>query len=247
MINWKYILSVTMILVSPAYSKMSAETKKICNMAHTCYMDIVQNSGDKRPYTIRMEKGKCDRLKKECDRLLKIKDDPQTNLEHAYNTYQKAFKRYTSMVTTSPAQNESVVQQALQEYRDSYARYKQIKDNQGETFSKPVKKTGNLDTTGIDGIVDFDPSDVENNIAYIERLRSHTEDQTKPSINVPVEVKQKTDRCKSKEFKDFQLDAVEAFQEDKSEMALELFKKAYSICPTKEVNETIELLNEEIK
>lgn len=103
---------------------------------------------------------------------------PQSKINEAYDAYQKAYEKYTSMVTTSPPQYPSTVQKALQEYRDSYARYKKIKNAQGKSPSKLPKKNGILDTAGVDGIVAIDPSDVENNIAYIERLRSHKENKS---------------------------------------------------------------------
>ena len=104
--------------------------------------------------------------------------DPQSKINEAYDAYQKAFKKYTSMVTTSPAPDESTVQKALQEYRNSYARYKKIKNAQDGSTPKLPKKNGALDTAGVDGIVAINPSDVENNIAYIERLRSHKENKS---------------------------------------------------------------------
>lgn len=67
------------------------------------------------------------------------------------------------------------------------------------------------------------------------------EDQTQKTETTLPEPNQQTDRCKSKEFKDLQLSATNYLEEEKTEMALEQFEKAYSICPTKELKEIIGL------
>jgi hypothetical protein len=92
--------------------------------------------------------------------------------------------------------------------------------------------------------VDIDPSDAENNIAYIEGLRSRTKEEAQTQKGVSGELKQQTDGCKSKEFNDLKLSATHYFDEGKSKMALEYLKRAYDICPTDELKETISLMTE---
>ena len=130
----------------------------------------------------------------------------------------------------------------MEVYRNKYLEYIQSTSTQGKVPSANKPKVQKpLDTTGIDGIVNIDPSDVEDNIAYIEGLRERTEDQAqKPKSTLP-ESNQQPDRCKSKEFKDLQLSTTKYLEEEKTEMALEQFKKAYSICPTEELEQIIGL------
>ncbi len=165
--SWQYLLLV-IIFASSAYAKMSPAAKKVCSRAQSCYTEMVAYAGDKSLHTLQKEENKCDGLKKKCDRLLKVKEKSHFTLDQAYDDYQQAFKRYTSMVVTSPAKDESTIQKALQEYRDSYARYKYLKSVQQKSPSKPPKYNNNFDTVGIDGIVDIDQTDIniENKTAF---------------------------------------------------------------------------------
>lgn len=167
---------------------------------------------------------------------------PNSDIDRAYAEYQKAFEHYTSLALSAQKGDR---EQALAEYRSKYAEYKrltQAQDKYPTQQSSADQKP--LDTTGVEGIVDIDPSDVENNIAYIEGLRSRTKEEAQTQKGVSGELKQQTDGCKSKEFNDLQLSATHYFDEGKSKMALEYLKRAYDICPTDELKETISLMTE---
>jgi len=173
------LLLIAVILPLTVYAKASANAlenaKATCNKATTCYTDLVANAGDKSTATLIREKDTCDRIKKECDRLLTVKNKPPLNLHQAYDADQQAFKHYTSLVTTAKAGESNEVQKALKAYRNAYAEYKKLKTAQ--TSSKQPPKNKPLNTTGVDGIIDIDPADVENNIEYIEGLRKRDHPQ----------------------------------------------------------------------
>ncbi len=159
-------------------------------------------------------------------------DPSNSKIDQAYAAYQKAFERYTSLAL-SPQANDR--EQALQEYRSKYAEYKQLIKTQDKAPSqKKLIRQKPLDTTGVDGIVDIDPSDVENNIAYIEGLRSSTKGQEAKEMQKPDTVD-----CKGKAFTDLQLSAVQAFEDGNQKEALELLEKAYHLCPTDEMTKNM--------
>jgi len=148
-------------------------SSNFCKKALSCYSTMVSNYADKNTAQLSQEKQICDRLKEKCEQLKKINNKPSfsaTTLQRAYNAYQQAFKRYTSLVTTSNGADPADIQKALEKYRSSYAQYKKLKNTQQDASSKHKSSTM-LDTSGVGGIVDIDPSDVENNIKYIEGLR----------------------------------------------------------------------------
>lgn len=74
--------------------------------------------------------------------------DDKTALETAYQSYYKAFQRYTTLVTTPNKVGD--IQEALKEYREKYWAYQKIKNSQ----SKAVKTPKEL--SSIDGIVSID-------------------------------------------------------------------------------------------
>lgn len=229
--KWIYTLGILTVSVSSSHAGLTPEVKAVCNEAKSCYMRIVDKASELKPYVLRSGKEKCDALKKECDRLLKEKNKPKSKLEKAHDAYKQAFNRYTSMVTSSPAKDGATIQKALQEYRSSYARYKTLKEAQGNPSASLPEKTATLDTSGVDGIATMDSSDVENNIDYIEALRSRTENKEKE----PEVQKSNSVDCESKTFTDLQLGAVEAFQKGDHTTSLELFQQAHKLCPTDEM------------
>ena len=77
-----------------------------------------------------------------------------TLLEQAYQSYIKAFKRYTTLVT-SPNNNGNI-QEALQEYRSRYKEYQKLKNSQSITLETSKKE----EVLDIDGIVSIDDSDL---------------------------------------------------------------------------------------
>ncbi len=161
-----------------------------CKKALSCYSSMVSSYADKNTTQLSQEKQICDRLKERCEQLKKTNNKPSsstTSLQQAYNAYQQAFERYTSLVTTSNGADPADIQKAIEKYRGSYAQYKKLKDALRGAAGKPEKKE-TLDTTGIDGIVDIDPSDVENNIEYIEGLRKRDQ-SPKPAKSLQNKVK----------------------------------------------------------
>ncbi len=96
-----------------------------------------------------------------------IKSSPAV-LKQAYQSYIKAFKRYT-ILATSPS-SDGNIQEALQEYRARYKEYQKLKNSQS-IASEASKKEEVLD---IDGIVSIDDSD----------LPSPTKISNKPKVMV---------------------------------------------------------------
>ena len=172
---------------------LQAENKSndLCNKALSCYSTMVSNYGNKDTIQLAREKRLCDRLKEKCEHLKKTNKKSSLTLQQAYDAYQQAFKLYTLMVTTSSAEDPADVQNAPENYRSSYAQYKELKDALQGATNKP-KKSETLDTTGIDGIVDIDPSDVENNIKYIERLRKRNQPPISENLSQNKKTKNNT-------------------------------------------------------
>ncbi len=158
--------------------------------------------------------------------------DIKIKIEKAYDAYQKAFEHYTSLALSAQKGDR---EQALEAYRNRYAEYKQLMQTQDKVPSdnKPAVQEP-LDVTGVDGIEEIDPSDVENNIAYIEALRERTEAEASKEIQKPS-----ADTCKTKAFTDLQLSAVQAFENGNHKEALELLEKAYHLCPTDEMTKNM--------
>lgn len=161
---------------------VSPQAKRLCKQATDCYLSIVTQKEGQSTHRLGQEKNHCDQLKQECERLLKIKVSPSSlTLKQAYKDYQAAFKRYTQMVTSPSAQDAKAIQQALQAYRQSYARYKKLKA--GQQSSKPgiEKENGKLDTRDIDGIATIAPADMNNasNRADISAKHNQARDGSK--------------------------------------------------------------------
>ncbi len=107
----------------------------------------------------------------------RVKPTPKTKkadlsaLQQAYNAYQQAFERYTAMVTSSSHSDPASVQKALETYRNSYARYKQLKEAQRNVSREPEKRAkrgSELDTSGLNGIANAAPSDAKNKRGYAD-------------------------------------------------------------------------------
>ena len=166
---YKYL--ITMCLYTSATYATSVDTLKTgCEVAHDieqCYqLGLAYNKGDgvrqnftyaKKYFSLACNHG----LEAACTALEgeSIKED---------DACEKAFTYYTELVTSSKKGNR---EQALKKYRQACAKHIQHK----KTLSpQPGKAKKTLDTTGIDGIVDIDPANVEENIKYIEAIRERT-------------------------------------------------------------------------
>ena len=155
-----FIISIS-ILPNPLHAKNNPNDP--CKKALNCYSGVISNYGDKSSTQISREKHICDQFKKRCEELKNSNLEVADQIQQAYNTYQKAFKRYTAMVTTS-SNDPITVQKALDAYRNSYAHYKQLKEAH-QNSSSGAEKSVTLDTSGIDGITNIEePSDMRNNV-----------------------------------------------------------------------------------
>ena len=77
-----------------------------------------------------------------------------SELDKAYNDYQRAYNHYTSLVTSS--KNTGNIEEALEEYRSAYARYLRSKEISDKAVVKISNESISLDSSGIDGIFDID-------------------------------------------------------------------------------------------
>ena len=184
------LLSLLFVYIHPLQARNNSSD--FCKKALSCYSSMVSSYGDKNTTQLSRKKQACDRLKERCEQLKRTNKKSSsftTTLQQAYDDYQQAFERYTSLATTSNSADPADVQKALEKYRSSYAQYKKLKDAQQGASSKPEKNI-TRDTSGVDGIVDIDPSDVENNIEYIEGLKQRsTAKEISQKDKIPLKVR----------------------------------------------------------
>ena len=165
-----------------------------------------------------------------------------SSIDQAYDAYQQAFDRYTSMVTNTKTEDEATVQEALETYRNTYARYKKLKEAGKQSSFNPPKENNTLDASGIDGIVAINPSDVKNNIEYIEGLRERSKTENNKKAKLSLET-----NCNSKQFKRLLDEAETQTEKDHFKEALKLCRQAHSICPMKNIEEQMAWLLSQIE
>jgi len=241
---YKYLIFIWLITLA-SYASSIDVLKRACEIEHNieqCYklgvayskgVGVSQNPTYAKKY-----------LSLACNHGLEIACTALKGVEPTKrnDTCEKAFTRYTKLATSSMKGNR---EEALKMYREACINHKQSKVREKKTLSSQTNNVNKgLDTTGVDGIVDIDPSEVEDNVKYLEALKKRTEKEIEEHITHFKTLKKHTENVdikssciKDKEFLSL-LDLAEVqTEEGHYKKALEIYRKAYRICPIKDLKD----------